>query len=212
MSKRKDYYGLLGLSKSASEAEMKSAYRKMAKKFHPDLHPNDKVAEAKFKEVSEAYAVLSDPEKKRQFDLGGDVNFEGSGFGGQGGAGGGFNSRDFGFGSGGMEDIFADIFGSQRGQGRSSRSNWGAKQAPVKGKDIESRVQIDFFKAIKGTEVVLTVKRNGDSEKITVRVPSGIKDGSKIKVTSKGDNGINDGPRGDLFLNVNVVPHRKSVV
>lgn len=212
MTPRKDYYAALGVSKTATDSELKSAYRKLAKKFHPDLHPNNKSAEAKFKEVSEAYAVLSDTKKKQQYDLGGDFNFNGPGQGGvpynQGTTGGGrvrtgaggFNFRDFGFGGGGFEDIFADIFSGQVGQKAST--------GPIKGRDIISSVRIDFLKALKGTEVVLTIKRNGESDKVTVRVPSEIKDGSKVKVAARGDDGVNGGPRGDLFLTVNVLPHK----
>lgn len=211
MTARKDYYAILGVSKNAKDDELKSAYRKLAKKFHPDLHPDNKSAEAKFKEVSEAYAVLSDSKKRNQYDLGGDFSFNGApggpgygpGYGpGQAAGGrvrtseGGFNFRDFGFGGGGFEDIFADIFGSQR-----------VSTGPIKGRDITSSVRIDFLKAIKGTEIVLTVKRNGESEKVTVRIPVEIKDGSKVRVAARGDDGINGGPRGDLFLTVHVLPH-----
>ena len=139
---KRDYYEVLGVDKSADDATIKSAYRKLAKKYHPDMNPGDKEAEAKFKEASEAYAVLSDPDKKRQYDQFGHAAFEQGGGGGYGGFD--FNSADFG-------DIFGDIFGDLFGGGR--RSGGGrAYNGPMKGANIRASVRITFEEAVFGCE------------------------------------------------------------
>lgn len=138
MADKRDYYEVLGVGKSASDSELKSAYRKLAKKYHPDTNPGDKEAEVKFKEASEAYAVLSDPDKRRQYDQFGHAAFEG----GAGGAGG------FDFSGMDMGDIFGDIFGDFFGGGRSrSRSN-----GPMKGQNIRTSVRISFQEACFGVD------------------------------------------------------------
>ena len=136
---KRDYYEVLGVEKNADEAAIKKAYRVLAKKYHPDMNPGDKEAEKKFKEASEAYAVLSDPEKKRQYDQFGHAAFDG----GAGGFGGfDFNGADFG-------DIFGDIFGDFFGGGRrGSRGNSG----PMKGANIRTSVRITFEEAVSGVE------------------------------------------------------------
>ena len=125
MAEKRDYYEVLGVSKSASDSELKSAYRKLAKKYHPDMNPGDKEAEAKFKEASEAYSVLSDPDKRRQYDQFGHAAFEGGAGGGAGGFD--FNGMDMG-------DIFGDIFGDFFGGGRSRAQNlaWSEMCRPVR--------------------------------------------------------------------------------
>ena len=146
MAEKRDYYEVLGVSKGASDSEIKSAYRKLAKKYHPDMNPGDKEAEAKFKEASEAYAVLSDADKRRQYDQFGHAAFDG----GAGGAGG------FDFGGMDMGDIFGDIFGDFFGGGRSrSQSN-----GPMKGQNIRTSVRITFEEACFGVdkEIDVTLK------------------------------------------------------
>ncbi len=146
MAEKRDYYEVLGVSKGASDSEIKSAYRKLAKKYHPDMNPGDKEAEAKFKEASEAYAVLSDADKRRQYDQFGHAAFDG----GAGGAGG------FDFGGMDMGDIFGDIFGDFFGGGRSrSQSN-----GPMKGQNIRTSVRITFKEACFGVdkEIDVTLK------------------------------------------------------
>lgn len=147
---KRDYYEVLGVSKTADEAELKKAYRKVAKKYHPDVNPGDVEAEKKFKEASEAYAILSDPDKRRQYDQFGHAAFEqGGGPGGAGGYGGfDFNSMDFG-------DIFGDIFGDLFGGGR--RSSRGGSQGPMKGMNIRKGVRITFEEAVFGCEKELDV-------------------------------------------------------
>ena len=146
---KRDYYEVLGVDKNADEAAIKKAYRALAKKYHPDMNPGDAEAEKKFKEASEAYAILSDPEKKRQYDQYGHAAFE-VGAGGAGGFGGfDFNSADFG-------DIFGDIFGDLFGGGRRGRANNG----PMKGANLRTSVRITFEEAVFGVdkEIELTLK------------------------------------------------------
>ncbi len=147
MADKKDFYEVLGTSKNASEAELKSAYRKLAKKYHPDLNPDDAVAEQNFKEVNEAYEVLSDPQKKQLYDTYGHAGVDPNYSSGQGFGGGGFGS---------FEDAFGDIFGSFFGGGFSQRSN---PNAPKKGADIRVRVNISFMQAAHGCDETITYQR-----------------------------------------------------
>ena len=146
MADKRDYYEVLGVSKTASDSELKSAYRKLAKKYHPDVNPGDKEAEAKFKEATEAYSVLSDAEKRRQYDQFGHAAFE-QGGGGAGGFGGfDFNGADMG-------DIFGDIFGDLFGGGGRRRANNG----PMKGANLRARVNITFEEAVFGCDKELEI-------------------------------------------------------
>ncbi|MCR5716999.1 MAG: molecular chaperone DnaJ [Lachnospiraceae bacterium] len=145
---KRDYYEVLGVDRSADDAALKKAYRVLAKKYHPDMNPGDKEAEKKFKEASEAYAVLSDPDKRRQYDQFGHAAFE------QGGGGGGFGGFDFS--SADFSDMFGDIFGDLFGGGRSRRSSNG----PMKGANVRTSVRITFDEAVKGCtkEIELNIK------------------------------------------------------
>ena len=263
--KKRDYYEVIGVDKSAGEDEIKKAYRAAAKKYHPDLHPNDKEAEAKFKEVNEAYEVLSDKEKRARYDqfghAGVDPNYgAGSGFGGFGG----FDGFDLG-------DILGSFFGGGFGGGATRFSN-----APRRGKDVHQTVVLSFEDAAKGCKqdvkyrhveqcseckgsgaqpgsspkscptcsgagyvktqqrtpfgVMQTqhecetcrgtgkiiehkcskcrgVGRVGVKKTYTVEFPAGIDEGQMIKVRGEGDVGINNGPAGDLIVEVDVRPH-----
>ena len=143
MADKRDYYEVLGVAKTATDAEIKKAYRVLAKKYHPDMNPGDKEAEVKFKEASEAYAVLSDPEKRKQYDQFGHAAFEGGAGGGAGGFGGfDFNGADMG-------DIFGDIFGDFFGGGSRSRR---ANNGPMKGANIRTSIRITFEEAVFGCE------------------------------------------------------------
>ena len=144
---KRDYYEVLGVSKDADEATLKKAYRQVAKKYHPDMNPGDAEAEKKFKEASEAYAVLSDPEKRRQYDQFGHAAFDGSAGAGGGYGGFDFNGADFG-------DIFGDIFGDLFGGGRRGGR---ANQGPMKGMNIRKSVRITFEEAVFGCEKELDV-------------------------------------------------------
>ena len=193
----KDYYEIIGVPRDAKEEDIKKAYRKLARQFHPDLHPNDKGMEARFKEINEAYSVLSDPKKRSDYDLTGRVQF---GHGGpQQYPPGGFNFEDMGvgFGMGGFEDIFSEVFG---GRGR--------RVAARRGSDIEYSLPLDFIRAAQGTEVKVKVaRRSGATETITVKVPPGVQDGSRVRVAAKGDEGYDGGPPGDLYITTAVRPH-----
>lgn len=144
MADKRDYYEVLGIERNASESEIKKAYRKVAKKYHPDTNPGDKEAEAKFKEASEAYEVLSDPEKKSQYDQFGHAAFE-QGAGGYGG--GGFGGFDFGGGD--MGDIFGDLFGGMFGGGGHSRQ--AQQNRPTQGAHVRARIHVTFEEAVFGT-------------------------------------------------------------
>lgn len=194
----KDFYEILGLDRGATADEIKKAYRGLARKYHPDLHPGDKTMERKFKEINEAYSVLGDPGKKEDYDLTGRVpgaqGAPGAGWpsgGGMGGFGG------FG-GGGGFEDIFGEIFGM--GGGR--------RRGPRRGEDLEYRLSLDFLQAVKGAEVRVTVRRqSGASETITIKIPAGISDGARVRVAGKGNEGYDGGPPGDLFIITSVGAH-----
>lgn len=153
MADKRDYYEVLGVSKTASDSEIKSAYRKLAKKYHPDMNPGDKEAEAKFKEASEAYSVLSDSEKRQQYDQFGHAAFDG----GAGGGAGGFDFDNFDMG-----DIFGDIFGDFFGGGR---SRGGASNGPMKGQNIRVSVRLTFEEACFGTEKEIELTLKDECEK-----------------------------------------------
>lgn len=197
MSKR-DYYEVLGVSKGASDDEIKKAFRKLAVKYHPDKNPGDKEAEEKFKEANEAYSVLSDKTKRSRYDqfghagVGGDGggNPFGGGFGGFGGNGQSFN---FDFGGGGFEDIINAMFGG------------GGFRAARRGRDYRTSITIDFEEAIFG--VTKTISIEGDQ--IKLKIPAGIYDGQSIRLGGKGGEAPSaDGQRGDLYVEVRVRAHK----
>ncbi len=197
----KDYYQILGVPRGATDEEMKKAYRALARKFHPDLHPDKKKEmEAKFKEINEAYSVLSDPKKREDYDLTGRATFEP----GMGAPPPGFDFEDLGpfggmgGGAGGFEDIFSEIFGGGRGGRRGVR----------RGADIEYALNLDFLHAAKGADVKVTVtRRSGKTESLTVKIPPGVTDGARVRVGGKGDEGLEGGPSGDLYIITVVTPH-----
>jgi DnaJ-class molecular chaperone len=197
---QKDYYEVLGVSRSATDHEIKKAYRKLARKFHPDVNVGSQEAEARFKEISAAYQVLSDPKKKKEYDLFGHSGPQG----GEGysrtytyGAPPGFEGFDFSSGRGGatgFQDIFGDLFGAAQGARRTG---------PAKGRDVQYTMEISFEDAVRGLKT--GVKVNHD--KISVKIPPGVDAGSKVRVAGKGEPGINNGPRGDLYIITKVRPH-----
>jgi len=153
---KKDYYQILGVSKDDSLDTIKKAYRKLARKYHPDVNPGDKVAEEKFKEISEAYAVLSDPEKKKQYDQFGTFDFGEGGFGGFDFGGGKGGYKSYTFSGGDFSNIFEDLFGTSYGRGENSHFDFRGNFAP-KGEDIEAEVEIDFLDAVNGAEKYISV-------------------------------------------------------
>ena len=230
MTNVKDFYQILGVAKGASESEIKKSYRRLAKQYHPDVN-KDKGAEEKFKEISEAYNVLSDPEKKKQYDMFGAYGPQFAGaegpFGGQGGQGPGGFRWEFrqgpGGGAGGPEgfefgnlgDLFGDLFqmGGMRqgGRGRNRRGGGrptpGFDEGPIHSKDIYTDIQIDFLEAIHGTSRQVHLRKGNKAESLTVKIPPGVDNGSKVRVAGKGEPGQMGGKTGDLYLNVTVRPH-----
>jgi molecular chaperone DnaJ len=186
----KDFYKIMGVSKDVSEAELKKKYRKLAREFHPDLHPGDAKAEARFKEINEAHDILSDKAKRGEYDQ---VRAMGSGprfTGGAGGQGAGFNG-----GGAGFEDVFANLFGGG-GFG-------GGFGGPQRGGDLSTKTTLAFIDSIHGT----SIKLNINGKDVTVNIPAGVSDGQKIKLRGKGQASPNGGPAGDLIIDVNVKPH-----
>ncbi|WP_427172731.1 DnaJ C-terminal domain-containing protein [Arthrobacter sp. 92] len=209
----KDFYKILGVAKDASDADIKKAYRKLARQHHPDRNAGDVASEKKFKDISEAYSVLSDPEERQQYDairaMGGGARFAPGGAGGAaGGAGfedlfgglftGGGGRHSGGFSTaGGIPPEFADLFGGGYGGAPT-----GFQRAPQKGADRTASTTISFAGSIRGTTIGL---REPDGEVIDVRIPAGIKDGQKVRVRGKGQYG--PAGNGDLMVTVSVKPH-----
>lgn len=213
---KKDYYSLLDISRSASADEIKKAYRKLAMKYHPDKNPGNKSAEDKFKEITEAYEVLSDTKKREMYDQFGHAGAQGFGGGGFGGAGaGGFGGGFDGFRSqtgnnsgDPFQDIFGDMFGDIFSGNRSSSSR--AKK-PSRGTDLRYTLSISFEDAALGTEKVISFMRQRgnkeESAKLSVNVPAGVKEGQRLKLANEGDAGPNTSGPGDLYVIVNIQEH-----
>ncbi len=197
----KDFYAALGVAKDVSDAELKKVYRKLARQYHPDSNPGDAAAETKFKEISEAFAVLSDAEQRKEYDQMRALGAGGARF--SPGAGGDFEDllggmfgggARGGFGGGGYEDLLGGLFG---GGGR-------AQRGPRKGRDQRASVALDFLSAVNGDTMSL---QTGDGRSVKVRIPAGVADGQKIKLRGKGEPSPNGGEAGDLVLEVTVRPH-----
>lgn len=196
-----DYYEVLGLKKGAAADEIKKAYRKLAVKYHPDKNPGNKEAEERFKEINEAYAVLSDPQKKSQYDQFGSTGFHQR-----------FSQEDIfrGFDVGdlfkdmgyGTDDIFSRIFGGMGG-GFQQRGGFG-RGRQMRGEDFGMELSVTFQEAFHGCEKRVAFKRNGVREELSVKVPAGIESGGKLRVSGKGGEGSGGGPAGDLYLTVSV--------
>jgi DnaJ-class molecular chaperone len=207
----KDYYATLGVPKNATDAEIKKAYRKLAREHHPDVNPGNKAAEARFKEINEANEVLGNPESRRKYDdLGANWrNYEHAApqYSSQQGR---QRTRTVTpdemsdiFGGGGVHfsDFFETFFGGGGGAPRQPRSR--------RGRDAESIVELTLEEALSGTSRMLSVERNGKPHKVEVRIPAGIKDGSRVKVRGEGEAGTGDMPAGDLYLVVRLLPHSR---
>jgi DnaJ-class molecular chaperone len=202
MMATKDYYETLGVKRNASAEEIKKAYRKLARQYHPDVNVKAKDAGEKFKAITEAYEVLGDPDKKKQYDLFGKAGSH-SGYRTAQGAnpfqGRGFEGFDIRFGGAtpgggaGFEDLFGDLFG-----GRGARP-----RGPRKGQDIQYTMEISFEDAVKGIQTRVNVNHDA----ITVKIPAGVDTGSKVRVAGKGESGIEGGPSGDLYIVTKVRPH-----
>ena len=231
---KKDYYAILGVKKTATADEVRKAFRKLARKYHPDVNPGDKKAEERFKEISEANDILSDPKKRKIYDQlgfysdnidpkaaeayaqsgGGAAGAPFGGFGGYSPGGGGqrveFDFRDFDFGGatqGGRGSSFRDIFSN-------IFSGAGAAQEPVTaaGTDIEYTVQVPFWEAIRGGEMKLNIQRPSPggrmaTEPVSFRIKPGTRDGQRIRLAGKGNPGMRGAPPGDLYMIVRIAEH-----
>jgi len=193
----KDYYSVLGVDRKADAATIKKAYRKLAQKYHPDKNPDDKQAEEQFKQITEAYAVLSDTEKRQQYDQYGDSDFHQR-----------FSQEDifrnvnmndiFGSFGGGGEDIFSQLFGGGRGY---------TQRQPAKGQDYSMQITIPFRLAVQGGERRIDYRGdNNQVQQIKVRIPAGIESGKKLRISGKGGTHSSGGAAGDLYLQVNIEP------
>ncbi|MGI6777510.1 MAG: DnaJ C-terminal domain-containing protein [Acetivibrionales bacterium] len=211
--KYKDYYKILGVDKNADQQQIKKSFRRLAKKYHPDAHPGDKVAEEKFKEINEAYEVLGDEQKRKKYDqLGEGFNFQ-NGYD--------FDPSQFGFGNNiryehrtapnnDFSDFFNMIFGEgtfdinslfSRG-GRAGRSDGFTRQYAVDGENMEADIEITPEEGFYGKEKKVTLMSNGRERIISFKIPEGIMEGGKIKISNQGYPGMNGGRNGDLYLRV----------
>lgn len=217
MSTRRDHYEVLGVPKTASADDIKRAYRKLAKEYHPDRNPGKPEAEQKFKEVQHAYSVLSDEKKRADYDRFGDVavgEFH-TGPGGrrvyQWGGGSTVSVEDLEdlfstFGTGDRPSIFEEIFGGRGGGRRAGRG----REETARGQDIEVTAELTFEQAIHGTTLSLRMGRGADrsGETLEVKIPSGVSDGQRIRLRGRGQPGAGGGPPGDLFVVCRIQPHR----
>ncbi len=210
----KDYYTILGVERNASEKEIKRAYRQLARKCHPDVNPGDPKAEERFKEINEAYEVLSDPERRRKYDELGANYQQWQHMGGRpgdfdwsqwmgGASGGGRVHVEYGDlsdlfgGGGGFSDFFQSVFG---GAGPAAA---GAQARATRGRDLEQPVQVTLEEAFGGTTRLL----RGDSRTLEVKIPAGVRTGSRVRIPGEGSPGRGGAARGDLYLIVEVLPH-----
>ena len=231
----RDYYATLGVTKSASEKEIKQAFRKLARKHHPDVNPGDKAAEAKFKEINEAYEVLGDPAKRKKYDElganwrayeqaeaagaagpfagGWNVDFGGGGAGTRGGSG--FRTMtqeemEEMFGSASpFSDFFTTFFGGGMGEEAGARRA-GARAGrgrQRKGRDVEHEIELTLEDAYHGSTRRLSMKHDGHSKTVDVRIPAGVADGSRVRVSGEGEQGAGGAASGDLYLRVRLAPH-----
>jgi DnaJ-class molecular chaperone len=230
----KDYYQTLGVAKTATAKEIKQAFRKLARKFHPDVNPGDKTSESKFKEINEAYEVLGDADKRRKYDeLGANWRqYEqaqqhgqagGSPFGGAGGPDawtinmggpGGYRTmspeemQDLFGNEDPFSDFFRTFFGGAAPREAGGRARAGGRAPrPQKGQDIEHDVELTLEEAYHGATRRVSIKEGGHARSVDVRIPVGVKDGSRVRAAGEGAAGANGGAAGDLYLRVHIKPH-----
>ncbi len=212
-----EYYEKLGLTKTARPEEIKKAYRKLAVKYHPDKNNGSKEYEAKFKEISEAYAVLSDPEKKKQYDTYGSAgfhqrysqedifkNFDLNDILRQFGFGGSFNSTNFRNNVGGASPNGYSFFGRQN---NANAGCAGGCNTPAKGQDLTYQLSVSLQDVLYGNEKEITLRTNGKTENVSVKIPMGIEEGKKLRLKGKGGAAPPGGIPGDLYLKIQLEPH-----
>ncbi len=212
-----DYYKLLEVSQTASQDEIQKAYRKLAHKYHPDMNPDNKSAQQKFKDVQKAYDCLNDPEKRKLYDQFGD-QYEnvaaGRGAGSPGHGPGGFGFEDIfgGAGQGGgfqfegdIGDLFRQFGGAAVGKGSAARRR--ARSGPARGADLSCEITVPFNTAILGGHASIGVQRSGKLENLQVKIPAGVENGKKIRLRGQGEPSPNGGPAGDLLVTLNVAHH-----
>ena len=211
---KQDYYQLLGISRGASEKDILQAYRRLARQYHPDLNPGDKAAEAKFKEIGEAYEVLSDADKRKKYDRYGH-NWQQAEAAEAAAREGGFGNARWGPGQGNVrfetvdfdDPAFGDLFGNLFGGG-GARSGVRGRRAAQRGEDYEQPVDVTLEEAFAGSQRMLQVQGpDGQLRRLEVKIPPGVADGSRIRIAGEGGPGLGGGPNGDLYLVVSVRPH-----
>ena len=220
----KDYYATLGVGKAATDKEIKQAFRKLARKHHPDVNPGDKAAESKFKEINEAYEVLGDPAKRKKYDelganwrayeqaerAGGPNPFAGQWNVNTGGGQGGFRTMtqeemEEMFGDQNpFSDFFTTFFGGGFGGGTSAR---GGRTRSRKGRDVEHEIELSLDDAYHGATRRLSLKHDGHTRTVDVRIPAGVGDGSRVRISGEGETGIGGAASGDLYLRVRLSAH-----
>lgn len=227
----KDYYATLGVPKSASDKEIKQAFRKLARKHHPDVNPNDKKAEAKFKDINEAYEVLGDPAKRKKYDelganwrayeqaeaagagpFAGQWNVDFGGGGGRGGAGFRTMTPEEMEAMFGNQNPFSDFFTTFFGGGMEEeiggrRSGSRGSRARHRGRDVEHEIELTLEDAYQGVTRRLALKHDGHARTVDVRIPAGVGDGSRVRVSGEGEQGGGGASSGDLYLRVRLAPH-----
>ena len=220
----KDYYATLGVGKAATDKEIKQAFRKLARKHHPDVNPGDKAAESKFKEINEAYEVLGDPAKRKKYDelganwrayeqaerAGGPNPFAGQWNVNTGGGQGGFRTMtqeemEEMFGDQNpFSDFFTTFFGGGFGGGTSAR---GGRTRSRKGRDVEHEIELSLDDAYHGATRRLSLKHDGHTRTVDVRIPAGVGDGSRVRISGEGEPGIGGAASGDLYLRIRLSAH-----
>jgi curved DNA-binding protein len=222
----KDYYATLGIGKTATEKEIKQAFRKLARKHHPDVNPGDKAAEAKFKEINEAYEVLGDPAKRKKYDelganwrayeqaerAGGPNPFAGQWNVNTGGGQGGFRTMtqeemEEMFGDQNpFSDFFTTFFGGGFGGGGGTAPR-GGRSRSRKGRDVEHEIELSLDDAYHGTTRRLSLKHDGHTRTVDVRIPAGVGEGSRVRISGEGEPGIGGAASGDLYLRIRLSAH-----